>query len=174
MLQVALEIALRILLTLGLLLGILLIPLGLSGNFVILGFLALYDLVHGFQAFGFYLLFFLGLAIVGEIVEALLGSVMARRYGAGRSGMVGAFLGGILGAIVGSPFLVPLGTLIGSFIGAFLLAFGMEWFARRRDEAGVRNGLKAGWGAFVGKFLAMGFKVAIGVGMVVWSLMRVW
>ncbi len=168
------DIILRVILMAGLAVGLLLIPLGLSGNFVIIGLLALYDLTHGFSIFGHTLLVFLGLAVVGEVVEALLGSAMAKRYGAGKGGMAGAFIGGIVGAIAGSALWAPIGTLIGSFIGAFLLAFLLEWFIHRGDEGGAAEGFKAGWGAFVGKFLAMGFKVSIGIGIVVWSVARIW
>ena len=56
-----LEILMRFLLVLGFLVGLIFIPLGLSGNFIILGLCVLYDAAHRFVVFGFPLLaLFLG------------------------------------------------------------------------------------------------------------------
>lgn len=169
----ALEITLGILLVVGLLAGLVAVPLGLSGNFVILGIALLYDLAFDFEVLGpAWLIVFLVATILGEIVESFLGVVAARRYGAGRWGMLGAFAGGIGGAILGSGVVPVVGTILGSFAGAFAGALAGEYAARRRDPDGFREGMRAGWGAFAGRVAATGIKIAIGVTMAMIVLVR--
>ena len=57
----------------------------------------------------------LGLAVLGEVVEAYVGFRFAQRYGGSRRAGWGALIGGLIGAIVGVP--VPV---IGSVIGSAL------------------------------------------------------
>ncbi|MFH1278198.1 MAG: DUF456 domain-containing protein [Candidatus Eisenbacteria bacterium] len=152
-----------------LLAGLILIPLGLSGNFVILGAGLAAALITGFSTVGW-----IGLAVmaalvaVGEILEALLGSVMARRYGASKYGMIGAFAGGLLGAILGTPVMPVIGTVIGSFLGTALGALAGELLRGARSDEGTR----AGVGALIGRVLASAIKLAIGAGMVVYIVIR--
>lgn len=169
----AIEIALRIFLVVGLVGGLIAVPLGLSGNFIIVGVALLYDLAFGFEVFGpVWLVVFLIAAVLGEVVESLLGVVAARRYGAGRWGMLGAFVGGVVGAIAGSGVLPIIGTILGSFVGAFGGALAGEYLARREEPDGLRGGMRAGWGAFAGRVAAIGVKSAIGVAMVAVALVR--
>jgi uncharacterized protein YqgC (DUF456 family) len=60
------------------------------------------------------------LAVMGELVEALLASAKARRAGGSRRGALLAIVGGIVGAVVGTILLpVPVvGTLTGACVGA--------------------------------------------------------
>ena len=169
----ALEILMRIFLVIGLLVGMICIPLGLSGTFIVLGVTAVYDLLHGFHVIGIpLLLLFLGLCVVGEVIESFLGSVMARRFGAGKWGMVAAFVGGIVGAVVGNGVVPIVGALIGSFLGAFVGATAAEWAVRSREVGAARDGLRAGYGAFVGKVAASVIKMGIGAGIAVTALIR--
>jgi uncharacterized protein YqgC (DUF456 family) len=151
----------RILLYVVLLAGLVLIPLGMGGTFVMVGAAALFGLATGFEHVTLrFLIVLLGLALVGEGIESLLGVAMARRFGASKWGMWGAFLGGIGGAIVGTP--VPVvGNLIGALIGVFAGAFLLEWFGRGRSD----SSLKAGWGALIGRTAASAIK--LGLGMVI-------
>jgi uncharacterized protein YqgC (DUF456 family) len=151
----------RILLYLVLLAGLVLIPLGMGGTFVMVGAAALFGLATGFEHVTLRLLaVLLGLALVGEGIESLMGVAMARRYGASKWGMWGAFLGGIGGAIVGAP--VPVvGNLVGALIGVFAGAFLLEWLGRGRSD----SSLKAGWGALIGRAAASAIK--LGLGMVI-------
>ena len=78
------------------------------------------------------------LTILSQALEYFSSLLGAKKYGASRWGLIGAFLGGIIGFFGGG----ILGILIGPFIGAFLL----EFFHGRNWEAS----LKIGWGTLVG------------------------
>lgn len=98
------------------------------------------------------------LAVVAELIELGLASRYTARYGGSRRAGWGAIIGGIVGAIVGVPIPV-LGSIVGSFLGAFIGAFAAEYtLAQRHDHAG-----RVAWGALVGRVLATGAKVALGV-----------
>jgi uncharacterized protein len=65
---------------------------------------------------------------------------------------------------------VPLpiiGSVIGGFIGAFIGAALFEYTRARQAEGSV----KAGWGAVLGRAFAAAGKIAIGLVMVVGSLL---
>jgi len=157
--RVALGVFGRALLYAALLVGLLLIPLGLGGTFVMVGAAAVFGAATGFGQITLkFLGVLLGLALVGEGLESLLGVAVARKYGASKWGMWGAFLGGIAGALVGTP--VPVaGNLVGALIGVFAGAFIMEWLGRGRSDAGLR----AGWGALLGRTAASAIKLGIGM-----------
>ena len=159
-----------ILLDLAMLTSLILIPLGLPGNFILLGLALLAAWLGGFQAIGWLALAVMAaLIVLAEVLEALLGSAFARRYGASWWGVLGAFLGGIAGVIVGSALLPIVGSLIGAFLGAALGAVLLEaWHLRRVDA----DALRAGWGAFLGKLVASILKVSIGMGIVIFILLR--
>lgn len=149
---------------LGLVVGLLAIPLGLGGTFIILADAVLLGVVTGFERVGIWALVAMAaLAIIGEVIESVLGVFTVRKFGASRWAMLGTFVGGIGGAILGSPILPVIGSLIGAFIGAFLGAFIAEIIYRRQ----VQSSLRAGWGAFVGRILAALIKFEIGIIMII-------
>lgn len=153
-----------------LLAGLIAIPLGLSGNFIILGTAVVLGAVTRFQAVTLLALGVMAAVVIaGEIIESALGSVMARRYGASAWGMVGAFLGGLVGAILGTPVLPVIGSIIGSFLGAAAGAVLLEWIHLRRLEPSM----PAGWGAILGKLASSLIKIWIGLGMVVYLQLRI-
>lgn len=158
----------RALLYAVLLAGLVLIPLGMGGTFVMVGAAALFGLATGFEHVTLRLLgLLLGLALAGEGIESILGVAMARRYGASKWGMWGAFLGGIGGAIVGTP--VPVvGNLIGAFVGVFVGAFFLEWLYQGRSD----SSLKAGWGALVGRTAASAIKLGLGMAILILIVAR--
>lgn len=162
--QVAASIVGRVILYTVLLIGLVLIPLGLAGTFVMVGAALVFGLATGFDQITLrFLIVLLGLALLGEGIESLLGVFMARRYGASKWGMWGAFLGGITGAILGTP--VPVvGNLVGALIGVFAGAFALEWLGHGKSDSSLR----AGWGALVGRTLASAIK--LGLGMVIMIL----
>lgn len=101
-----------------------------------------------------------GLALLAELAELLLGGRFARKYGGGRRAAWGAVLGGMVGALVGLP--VPLvGSVIGAMVGSFTGAFLLELTRRQ----GASPALRVGWGALLGWCTAIALKV--GVGMVI-------
>lgn len=156
---------------LALLLGLLAIPLGLGGNVILLATALVAAIATGFRAVPWWALLIMGgLVLAGEILEALLGSLAARRFGASRWGMLGAFVGGIAGAIPGTAVLPIVGTVLGSFAGAALGAVLFEWIHRRN----LRESAPAGWGAFVGKLAAALLKTAIGLAIAAYLVVRTW
>ena len=154
----------------GLLGGLLLVPLGLGGNFVILGTAIVFAIATGFQAIGWWSLIALAaLAIVGEIIEAGLGLFAVQRFGASKKAMLGTFLGGIVGGAAGTGVVPVVGSLLGAFAGAFAGAVIGEILHRRQ----VKGSFRAGWAAFFGRVAAIAIKFEIGVIMVVIILWRV-
>ena len=154
----------------GLLGGLLLVPLGLGGNFVILGTALVLGLATGFTAIGWWsLLGLAALAIAGEIIEAGLGLFAVQRLGASKKAMLGTFLGGIVGGAAGTGVVPIVGSLLGAFAGAFAGAVIGEIVHRRR----VQGSFRAGWAAFFGRVAAIAIKFEIGVIMVVIIVWRV-
>ena len=83
------------------------------------------------------LLLFLILTILCQALDYFVPVLLAKRVGASKWGMAGAFLGGIIGIFGG-----VIGILLGPFLGAFLL----EWIHVRR----VGVSFKIGWGTVLG------------------------
>ena len=144
--------------------------LGLAGNWII----ALSALVITITGWGDltwgWLVAIVALAIIGEIIEALLGLVIVARKGGTRWGVAGSFVGGLVGAVLGSAVIPPIGTLIFAFLGAFLGAAAGEYLRNRRLEEAMRVGL---W-SFIGRSMATVAKVAIGISMVWIVVVRTW
>jgi uncharacterized protein YqgC (DUF456 family) len=156
---------------LGLLVGLLFIPLGLAGTWIILGTGCVLALVTDFARVEWQVLVVLGiLAGIGEVIESFLGVFSVRRYGASKWAMLGTFIGGIAGGIAGTGVLPIVGSLVGAFVGAFVGAVAGELIYRRE----MAGSMRAGWGAFVGRVLAIVIKFEIGVVMVIILVWRVY
>jgi len=103
------------------------------------------------------------LAVVGEVLEFVLGAAGARQSGGSKRGAALAIVGGIVGAIVGTPVLPVLGTLIGACVGAFAGSLlGDLWAGRPLDHS-----LGSSRGAAVGRFWGTIAKLAVGGAIVV-------
>jgi uncharacterized protein len=155
-----------LLLALGQLAGLLLIPLGLPGLWVQVAALGGYAWYTGFTTVGPILLaVVVGLAVLAEVAEFLLGGRYAQRYGGGRRAALGAIVGGVAGAIVGIP--VPLlGSVFGAMLGSFAGAMLLELTTGRGASPAVR----AGWGALLGRVVATAMKGGVGVVVAVLAL----
>ena len=140
-------------------LGLLLVPLGLPGLWVMVAGIVGYGWLTDFRSIGVATIaVVLGLAFLGEIIEAWLGFRFARTFGGSRRSAWGALVGGIVGAAMGVP--VPiLGSVLGAFLGSFVGAALFEYSLSRAPHIAVR----AGWGAVVGRATAAAAKVALGV-----------
>lgn len=149
------------------LLGLFLIAFGLPGLWLQVAAFATFAWYTDFRLVG---LVSVGvvvfLALVAEIAEFLLGGRFARRYGGGRRAEWGAVLGGVVGALVGLP-LPLLGSILGAMIGAFVGAFALEMTTGR----GTAPAARAGWGALLGRVVAMAMKAAVGVVILVFTLL---
>ncbi len=161
---------LTILLVLGGLLALPLIALGLPGTWIYLALVGIWKLFDESAAISWtvFLIAF-AIACAAEAVEFGLSSRYATRYGGSRRAGWGAIIGGIIGAVVGVP--VPLiGSIIGSFAGAFIGALVAEFSVSRHHAVAGR----AAWGALVGRFLAMGVKVALTLAIMVMLIASGW
>ncbi|HWP38846.1 MAG TPA: DUF456 domain-containing protein [Gemmatimonadales bacterium] len=158
-----------VLLVLGGLAGLLMVPLGLPGLWImVLGVLA-YGWLTAFQSVGVWTIgIVLGLAFLGEIIEAWIGFRFARRYGGSRRAAWGALAGGLVGAVMGVPLPV-LGSVVGAFVGSFVGAVVFEFLGSRQAQAA----LNAGKGAVLGRAVAAAAKVGIGVVIAVVGVMAV-
>lgn len=143
--------------------GLILTPLGLPGNFIMIGGALVHNLiVWSMEISWLRLAVALGLAVVGEILEWILSVQVTRKRGASGKAVVGAVIGGIIGAIVGTP--VPIiGTVIGLFLGVFLGAFIMEYVEKQDFIRAYHSAV----GAFYGRVGAILVKTMIGVVIVI-------
>jgi uncharacterized protein len=147
--------------------GLLLIPFGLPGTWLqvlgLVGYAALTD----FRTVGAVpIVIVVLLAVVGEVIEFVLGGRYARKYGGSKRAAWGAILGGLVGAFVGVPIFL-IGSVIGAFVGAFAGAALLE-LTRSPD---ARGALRVGWGAFVGRMVATAAKSAVGVAIAAVALL---
>jgi uncharacterized protein YqgC (DUF456 family) len=141
------------------LVGLALIPLGLPGLWLIVLGVIVYGWMTAFRSVGAVTIgLAVGLALVGEVLEAWLGFRYARRYGGSNRSAWGALVGGLVGAGAGVPVPV-IGSVIGAFVGAFAGAVLFEYTVSRRAPLAVR----AGWGAVVGRAAAAAVKMGLGV-----------
>ena len=146
--------------------GLLLIPFSLPGLWVMVLGVVGYGWLTDFRSVAVGIIgTAVGLALIGEIVEAWVGFHFARRYGASSRAGWGALVGGLVGAAGGLP--IPLlGSVLGGFAGAFVGAALFE--LSRAPNAGTALG--AGWGAVLGRAAAAAAKIALGIVIAVVTL----
>ena len=149
----------------------LLIFAGLPGGWIGLGVIFIYDLATGFDTVGWvWWIVFVVLLVVGEIIEAFLGTVVVLKKGASKWGAVGAFAGGIIGAVLGTSVLPVIGSVLFGLLGAFGGAVLAEYIQYERlDDA-----MKTGFWAFVGKLWAYMVKYALAVAVGIMFIVRSW
>lgn len=136
--------------------SLLLIPLGIPGLWIMVGILSV-GLIAGEVALGTYALL-LGLTVMAEVAEWLTVERLGRRFGGTNSTFWGAVVGGAIGAVLGTP--VPLvGNLVGAFLGTLVGAVAATWLQTRQ----LGGSMRAGWGALVGRALAVAIKVFVGL-----------
>jgi len=137
-------------------LALLLIPLGVPGLWIMVAVVAA-GLAAGHVSIGMFLLL-LGLAVAAELAEWVSVDRLGRRYGGTTRTFWGALIGGAVGVILGAP--VPVaGSLIGAFAGTLAGAVLATWLESRR----LGGSLRAGWGALLGRTIAVGVKVFAGL-----------
>jgi uncharacterized protein YqgC (DUF456 family) len=170
MLECLLQVFGLILFFLFLVLGIAAIPLGFPGTFVIFADALVYGLITAFRGAITWpiLLILLGLAVLSQLFEFLLGTFTTLKFGASRWGVLGTLFGGILGAACGSALLPVVGTVLGALAGAFLGAFVLEMI----HQADQSRAARAGAGAFVGRILGTTLNLSFAIAMVTIILVR--
>ena len=160
-----------VLLYLLILISDILIFAGIPGGWIGLGVIFIYDLANRFDVVGWqWWIVLVVLMVVGEIIEAFLGTVVVLKKGASKWGAVGAFAGGIIGAVVGTSILPVIGSVIFGLLGAFSGAVLAEYIQYER----MNDALKTGFWAFIGKLWAYMAKYAIAMAVLVIFIVRSW
>jgi uncharacterized protein len=90
-----------------------------------------------------------GLVLLVALLDYVIPSLGARKYGASRFGVWGSAIGLIAGLLLFPPFGMFLGGMAGAVIGEVLSG-------RQGGEA-----LRAGWGVFLGSMLSTGFRLSL-------------
>ncbi len=148
--------------------GIVLTIAGIGGTFLVLAGALLYNLIMWQMAIsGTALLWLLGLAVLGEVLEWLV-SLMGARKGVTKHGIAGTIIGAILGAMLLS-FIPIIGTIIGFFLGAIIGAFVGEYLHTRNR----RKAWTAAKEAFTGRVLVSLSKFVIAIIQIVIVLREV-
>jgi hypothetical protein len=137
---------------------------GLPGTFLIVAAALVYAWATGFAAVqwstvGWLLL----LALVGEGIELVSGTVSAAGTRPSRRVTIAVLIGGIIGGIVGTPFLLGVGSLVGALMGAF----GGAALAVASEGGSMGSAVKTGLAAMRGRLLGFIVKASIAVVMVV-------
>lgn len=144
------------------LIGLAVIPLGIPGTFIVVVASGSVGLLTGWQLVSLrLLLIFLGLAVLGEVSDALFSLLTGKKFGASGFSLFWSFVGGFVGAIIGFP-LPLIGSLVGAFVGAFLGAF----LAELLTGTNLSEAMKSGIGVVFGKLFGSILKVAIGMVMI--------
>ena len=143
---------------------------GLPGTFIILGASVLFAWYGGFQEITVRtIIILIVLALFGELLEFLLGILGSKKYESSNRAIVGSIIFGIIGAVLGAPFFFGIGAVVGAFAGAFAGAIIVELTqGKKMDEA-----LKSGWGAFIGRVAGTISKGAVGIAMIVITVVAV-
>jgi uncharacterized protein YqgC (DUF456 family) len=100
----------------------------------------------------------LALAGIAEFLEFVAVGRMTTRYGGNSRTFWGAVVGGLAGAFIGTP--VPVaGSFIGALLGTVAGAFLVTW----HQTGHVGGSARASWGALLGRAVAIGLKVFVGL-----------
>ena len=145
--------------------------LSLPGNWIAIALLALWAwLAPGADINAVFFIMLIILAAVGELLEFLLQSRLAKRSGSSSKGNWAGLLGAILGAILGASFLFGLGALPGALIGAYAGCLIIEMITGRPFAEARRSA----WGAMTGKFAGLILKITLGLTILVIGIQRIW
>ncbi|QCC85866.1 DUF456 domain-containing protein [Desulfovibrio desulfuricans] len=145
---------------------------GLPANWVLLGLVALWKVVHPGTASMdmWFWIMMVGIALVGEALEMGMQILKAKRYGSSSSGTFAGMVGAIAGAILLAPLFFGLGALIGALAGAWTGCFAVE----RLKGRPLREALDAAFGAMMGRFLGTVCKCGAGGAMLALAAGRIW
>jgi hypothetical protein len=144
---------------------------GLPGGWIALAGIAAYALATRFSTLHWKTLAVMAaLAVLGEVVESLLGVVYVSRKGASPWGVLGAFAGGIAGAILGTAAVPVIGSIVFAFAGAFAGAVLGEYLRYRSLDRALRTG----FAAFIGKLAATFAKFVLALLILALFIYRTW
>jgi len=146
---------------------------GLFGNWLMVAALALAWWLTGFAHFGPWWMFavYIGLAILGEVLETVLSGYGARRFGGSPGAMVAALVGCFVGLVVGTPLLpIPIvGSVVGACVGGFVFAAGYDYIQHERT---AYDATWIGIGAAAGKIGGIFAKFFCGIAILILAALR--
>ena len=149
-----------------LLLSLVMIPFGMPGTLVMFAAALCYKLLVPQGGIGWPTVVIVGaMMAIAEVLEWSLAARFARRYGGSKRAGWGAAIGGMVGAFMGVPIPV-VGPIVGAFAGAFAGALLFEL----GGGTGGGTATRVAWGALLGRVVAAGLKMGIGIVMAVWVL----
>ena len=131
-------------------------PLGLPGNWIMIGVLAIGAITGRIGAAP--LIGLLLVATAAEVVEFFIVKRLNTRYGGSDRAFWGAIAGGVIGVVVGLPVPV-LGSILAGLAGTFAGAAAVTLLERRTASAAAR----VGWGVLIGRAFSAAAKTAAGV-----------
>jgi hypothetical protein len=100
-----------------------------------------------------------GLALLGEIIEAVASALGAKKFGGSGWGAGGSIVGALVGAVLGTLVPVPiLGTLAGAIVGAGVGALVAELWIKKRT---IQEARRSATGAVIGRAVATVVKITI-------------
>ncbi|MDR1578367.1 MAG: DUF456 domain-containing protein [Deltaproteobacteria bacterium] len=122
-----------------------------------------YGLWSGWQEYGLWTMLIVGGLVATSIVFDQLASIVgAKKFGAGKAGMIGSFIGAIVGLIVFN----VIGLIVGTFAGAAIFEL---LFANRS----LMESLKAGTGALLGFLASSLFKFILGMILTAFFIIKI-
>jgi hypothetical protein len=160
------HIGLLVLVFLLMAVGVFITPLTLPGTWVIAGAGVLYAFFGSFDGGAtsswWVLGWLLGLAVFGEVMELIVGTLGGKAVNVSNGALVSAFVGGMLGLFIGVPIFL-VGALIGLYLGAFLGAFVYELFVL----GSVGKALVTAATVLTTRMMASFLKTCLAIGMAV-------
>ncbi len=143
----------------------------LPANWLLTGLAALWAWTHpdGGLTWAFVSLL-AGLCLLGEVLEYWLQARLGKRSGASGRGTAAGLVGAVAGAILCAPLFFGLGAILGAMAGAYGGCLLMERLGGRAWSEAAR----AAAGAFQGRMLGLMAKTALGAGMFVMTVPRIW
>jgi len=144
----------------------------LPGNWAMVALVIVWELFYPGSALGVtFFVLFIGLALLGELVEFGAQIYGSKKYGSSKTSTVAGVIGAIAGAIAGAPFMFGVGTIFGALFGAWGGCYLAERLILKQPSD---LAFRAAQGAMVGKFFGMVIKFGIGMAMLWLTASNIW
>ena len=144
----------------------------LPGNWALLALVIVWELFYPGSSLGMtFFVLFVGLAVIGEVVEFGAQIYGSKKYGSSKTSTVAGVIGAIAGAIAGAPFMFGAGAVFGALFGAWGGCYLAERLIRRQPS---EIAFRAAQGAMAGKFFGMVIKFGIGMAMLWLTASHIW
>ena len=144
----------------------------LPGNWAMVALVIVWEMFYPGSSLGtMFFVLFVGLAIIGELVEFGAQIYGSKKYGSSKTSTAAGVIGAIVGAIFGAPFMFGVGAIFGALFGAWGGCYLAERLIRRQSS---EVAFRAAQGAMVGKFFGMVIKFGIGMAMLWLTASNIW